>query len=134
MNALRRGMLQRVLIEWCSFVSGSTTLWGVAVPHQVVMLGVAAYQRLDSRWDAKSEEFDPERWLDGRVRQGEAIGPYANLYTQLFAGPHTYIVCDLIGKFAFSTSENEDGPFRLRLATTLLPLNGERGERCESCV
>ncbi|KAK6971920.1 hypothetical protein R3P38DRAFT_3140049, partial [Favolaschia claudopus] len=36
--------------------------------------GVAAYQRLDSRWDAKSEEFDPERWLDGRVRQGEAIG------------------------------------------------------------
>ncbi|KAK7020970.1 cytochrome P450 [Favolaschia claudopus] len=48
---------------------------------QVVMLGVAAYQR-------RSEEFDPERWLDGRVRQGEAIGPYANLLS-FFAGPHT---------------------------------------------
>ncbi|KAK7045184.1 cytochrome P450 [Favolaschia claudopus] len=112
---------------------------------QVVMLGVAAYQRLDSRWGAKSEEFDPERWLDGRVRQGEAIGPYANLLS-FFAGPHTClgwrfailemqtIVCDLIGKFAFSTSENEDGPFRLRLATTLLPLNGKGEKGAKLCV
>ncbi|KAK7013425.1 cytochrome P450 [Favolaschia claudopus] len=112
---------------------------------QVVMLGVAAYQRLDSRWGAKSEEFDPERWLDGRVRQGEAIEPYANLLS-LFAGPYTClgwrfailemqtIVCDLIGKFAFSTSENEDGPFRLRLATTLLPLNGKGEKGAKLCV
>ncbi|KAK7029127.1 cytochrome P450 [Favolaschia claudopus] len=101
---------------------------------QVVMLGVAAYQR-------RSEEFDPERWMDGRVRQGEAIGPYANLLS-FFAGPHTClgilemqtIVCDLIGKFAFSTSENEDGPFRLRLATTLQPLNGKGEKGAKLCV
>ena len=40
-------------------------------------------RRLDSRWGANSEDFDPDRWLDGRVRQGEAIGPYANLYVYL---------------------------------------------------
>ncbi|KAJ7722618.1 cytochrome P450 [Mycena metata] len=55
---------------------------------QVVMLAVASYQRHDSCWGANSEEFDPNRWLDGRVRQGNAIGPYANLLS-FFAGPHT---------------------------------------------
>ncbi|KAK7037067.1 cytochrome P450 [Favolaschia claudopus] len=76
---------------------------------QVVMLGVAAYQRLDSRWGAKSEEFDPEMAI-------------------------CTIVCDLIGKFAFSTSENKDGPFRLWLATTLLPLNGKGEKGAKLCV
>ncbi|KAJ6473420.1 cytochrome P450 [Mycena vitilis] len=109
---------------------------------QVFMLGVAAYQRLDSRWGANSEDFDPERWLDGRVLQGEAIGPYANLLS-FFAGPHTClgwrfailemqtVLSELVGKFIFSVPEAEKGAFRLRLATTLLPLdaNGEKGAK-----
>ncbi|KAF7373093.1 Cytochrome P450 [Mycena sanguinolenta] len=53
---------------------------------QVVVLGIAAYQRHDSRWGANSEDFDPERWLDGRVRQGTTLGPYANLLS-FFNGP-----------------------------------------------
>ncbi|KAJ7843936.1 cytochrome P450 [Mycena leptocephala] len=112
---------------------------------QVVMLGVAAYQRLDSRWGAKSEDFDPDRWLDGRVRQGEAIGPYANLLS-FFAGPHTClgwrfailemqtVLSELVGKFVFSVPEKEKGPFRLRLATTLLPLDAKGEKGAKLCV
>ncbi|KAJ6471712.1 cytochrome P450 [Mycena vulgaris] len=108
---------------------------------QVVILGVAAYQRYDSCWGANSEEFDPERWVDGRVRQRrKAIGPYANLMS-FFAGPHTClgwrfailemqtVLCQLVGKFEFAVAE--EAPFRLRLATTLLPLDpkGQNGAR-----
>ncbi|KAF8142271.1 cytochrome P450 [Mycena galopus ATCC 62051] len=112
---------------------------------QVVMLGVAAYQRYGSRWGANSEDFDPDRWLDGRVSQGEAIGPYANLLS-FFAGPHTClgwrfailemqtVLCELIGKFAFSVPEEEKGPFRLRLATTLLPLDAKGEKGAKLCV
>ncbi|KAJ7266154.1 cytochrome P450 [Mycena rebaudengoi] len=115
---------------------------------QVVMLGVAAYQRFDSRWGVHSDHFDPDKWLDGRVRQGEAIGPYANLLS-FFAGPHTClgwrfailemqtVLCKLIGKFAFSVPEKEKGLFRLRLATRLLLLDakGEKGAKlCVRCM
>ncbi|KAF7333967.1 Cytochrome P450 [Mycena sanguinolenta] len=109
---------------------------------QVVVLGIAAYQRHDSRWGANSEDFDPERWLDGRVRQGTTLGPYANLLS-FFNGPHTClgwrfailemqtVLCELITKFAFSVPEKEQGPIRSRLATTLLPIdvNGEKGAK-----
>ncbi|KAJ6455208.1 cytochrome P450 [Mycena sanguinolenta] len=109
---------------------------------QVVVLGIAAYQRYDSRWGANSEDFDPERWLDGRVRQGTTMGPYANLLS-FFNGPHTClgwrfailemqtVLCELITKFAFSVPEKEQGPIRSRLATTLLPIdvNGEKGAK-----
>ncbi|KAF7354254.1 Cytochrome P450 [Mycena venus] len=112
---------------------------------QVVMLGIAAYQRHGSRWGANSEDFDPDRWLDGRVRQGEAIGPYANLLS-FFAGPHTClgwrfaimemqtVLCELVGNFAFSVPEKEKGPFRLRLATTLLPLDAKGEKGAKLCV
>ncbi|KAJ7147999.1 cytochrome P450 [Mycena filopes] len=107
---------------------------------QVVMLGVAAYQRYDSCWGANAEEFDPERWLDGRVLPGKALGPYANLLS-FFAGPHTCVgwrfailemqtvLCQLVGKFEFSLVD--EAPFRLRLATTLLPLDskGQKGAK-----
>ncbi|KAK7027086.1 cytochrome P450 [Favolaschia claudopus] len=102
----------------------------VALEDSVIPLATPITTRSGKTIDAiPSEEFDPERWLDGRVRQGEAIGPYANLILEMQT-----IVCDLIGKFAFSTSENEDGPFRLRLATTLLPLNGKGEKGAKLCV
>ncbi|KAJ7605197.1 cytochrome P450 [Roridomyces roridus] len=112
---------------------------------QVVMLAVAAYQRLDARWGANSEEFDPDRWLDGRVHQGDAIGPYANLLS-FFAGPHTClgwrfailemqtVVFKLLAEFSFSVPKNEKGPFRLRLATTLLPLDAEGAKGAKLCI
>jgi len=102
------------------------------------MLGVAAYQRYDSCWGANGEEFDPERWLDGRVRPGKVFGPYANLLS-FFAGPHQClgwrfailemqtVLCQLVGKFEFSPAE--EAPFRLRLATTLLPLDSQGQKR-----
>ncbi|KAK6968898.1 cytochrome P450 [Favolaschia claudopus] len=48
---------------------------------------------LDSRWGAKSEEFDPERWLDGRTQ-------LLRRSAHLFGVAICTIVCDLIGKFA----------------------------------
>src|ERR1700761_7902282 len=63
----------------------------------VLFIGIASYQRsiisgiISSnvvtcvfrdkfRWAENPDKFDPLRWVDGRVKQGEAIGPYANLY------------------------------------------------------
>ncbi|KAJ7617902.1 cytochrome P450 [Roridomyces roridus] len=121
----------------------SEKMQGIPVSRgQVVMVAIAAYQRFDPRWGANGEEFDPDRWLDGRVRQGDALGPYANLLS-FFAGPHTClgwrfailemqtVLFKLIGDFEFSVPETEGRAFRMRLATTLLPLDkdGKKGTR-----
>ncbi|KAJ6556256.1 cytochrome P450 [Mycena capillaripes] len=53
---------------------------------QIVMLGVAAYHRLESRWGTDALEFKPARWLYGY--KGEAVGPYANPLSFL-GGPRT---------------------------------------------
>ncbi|KAJ6528093.1 cytochrome P450 [Mycena capillaripes] len=58
------------------------------VKGQVVVVAIASYQRLQSRWGEDAHEFRPSRWLDATVSKGEAIGPYANLLTFL-GGPHT---------------------------------------------
>ncbi|KAJ7824152.1 cytochrome P450 [Mycena leptocephala] len=55
---------------------------------QIVLVGIASYQRLESRWGEDAHQFRPSRWLDGTVSKGEAIGPYANLLTFL-GSPHT---------------------------------------------
>ncbi|KAJ7890169.1 cytochrome P450 [Mycena olivaceomarginata] len=55
---------------------------------QHVMLCIAAYQRLESRWGADSHDFNPFRWLDGTEFRKEAVGPYANLLSFL-GGPRT---------------------------------------------
>jgi hypothetical protein len=39
-----------------------------------------SYFRLQSLWGDDADCFNPYRWIDGKVHQGEAIGPYANLY------------------------------------------------------
>ncbi|KAJ7051627.1 cytochrome P450 [Mycena amicta] len=85
---------------------------------QQVTLSVASYHRLESRWGADADTFDPSRWIEGRVPQGDAIGPYANLLG-FSSGPHSclgwrfailemqVIICELIRNFAFSMPVDE---------------------------
>ncbi|KAJ7927255.1 cytochrome P450 [Mycena leptocephala] len=47
---------------------------------QVVTVAISSYQRLASHWGKDPHKFDPSRWLDGATYQGEAVGPYANLW------------------------------------------------------
>ncbi|KAF7326801.1 Cytochrome P450 [Mycena sanguinolenta] len=51
-----------------------------------VALALASYQRLPSLWGDDADVFNPYRWIEDRVHQGEAIGPYANLLS-FFGGP-----------------------------------------------
>ncbi|KAJ6548578.1 cytochrome P450, partial [Mycena capillaripes] len=108
------------------------------VKGQVVVVAVASYQRLQSRWGEDADKFRPSRWLDGTVSKGDAIGPYANLLTFL-GGPHTclgwrfallemqVVLCELVGKCSFALPEND--PVRVRIANTLVPTtsNGQKG-------
>ncbi|KAJ7266345.1 cytochrome P450, partial [Mycena rebaudengoi] len=55
---------------------------------QLVMLGLASYQRLESLWGSDAAEFKPSRWIDGTTYKGTVLGPYANLLSFL-GGPHT---------------------------------------------
>ncbi|KAJ6482498.1 cytochrome P450 [Mycena sanguinolenta] len=79
-----------------SLTESILTMAGERIDHipvrkgEVVLVGVASYQRDKSRWGENPDKFDPLRWVDGRVVQGEAIGPYANLPTFL-GGPRTCI-------------------------------------------
>ncbi|KAJ7806801.1 cytochrome P450 [Mycena olivaceomarginata] len=105
---------------------------------QIVNLGFACYQRLESRWGKDAHEFRPSRWLDGGVFKGEAIGPYANLLSFL-GGPRTclgwrfailemqVILSELVGKFSFALPV--EGAPRTRFAGTLQPImpNGQKG-------
>ncbi|KAF7358689.1 Cytochrome P450 [Mycena sanguinolenta] len=47
---------------------------------QIVAVGIASYQRHDSRWGENPDEFRPARWLEGTIAKGNAIGPYSNLF------------------------------------------------------
>ncbi|KAJ7926961.1 cytochrome P450 [Mycena leptocephala] len=112
---------------------------------QITLVGIASYQRLESRWGKDAHQFRPSRWLDGTVATGGAVGPYANLLTFL-GGPHTclgwrfallemqVIFCELVGKFSFALPDHE--PVRVRIANTLVPtmLNGQKGYDGESPV
>ncbi|EKM53350.1 uncharacterized protein PHACADRAFT_259662 [Phanerochaete carnosa HHB-10118-sp] len=46
-----------------------------------VILSVAAYNRDPDLWGSDPHSFDPERWLDGRVKKGQALGMFGNLLT-----------------------------------------------------
>ncbi|KAF7291439.1 Cytochrome P450 [Mycena indigotica] len=70
-----------------------TTTSGSTVDHiegckgQLLVLSIGSFQRLESRWGADADKFDPYRWIEGRVVQGDGMGPYANLLS-FAAGPH----------------------------------------------
>ncbi|KAJ7865046.1 cytochrome P450 [Mycena olivaceomarginata] len=105
---------------------------------QIVIVGIASYQRLESRCRADADKFRPSRWLDGSILNPDPVGPYANLLAFL-AGPHTClgwrfailemqaVICELVGKFAFAVPENDS--VRVCMANTLQPVlsSGERG-------
>ncbi|KAJ7883949.1 cytochrome P450 [Mycena leptocephala] len=105
---------------------------------QLLQLGLASYNRLESRWGADAHEFKPSRWLEGTVYNGDAFGPYANLLTFL-GGPRVCLgwrfallemqvfICELVGKFSFALPVGES--VGTRFATTLQPImsNGQKG-------
>ncbi|KAK7050664.1 cytochrome P450 [Favolaschia claudopus] len=110
---------------------------------QIVMLSVASYQRLASRWGEDADSFRPSRWLEREgVPGGEAMGPYANLLS-FFGGPRTCLgwrfallemqvfICELVGKFQFSLPPQ--GAAGFRYGGTLLPTlpDGQKGALLE---
>ncbi|KAF7350059.1 Cytochrome P450 [Mycena venus] len=120
-----------------------TTSTGERISHipilkgQLVMLGIASYQRLESSWGTDAHEFNPSRWLDGTAYRGEAVGPYANLLSFL-GGPRTclgwrfailemqVILCHLVAKYSFAEVEGE--VIRPCFLNNLLPIvsSGEK--------
>ncbi|KAJ6467892.1 cytochrome P450 [Mycena sanguinolenta] len=104
----------------------------------LVMLALASYQRLQSLWGDDADSFNPYRWIDGKIHQGEAIGPYANLLSFL-GGPHVcpgwrfailemqVILAELIRKFSFTLPANEI--VRVKLSNTLQPTDSS-GQKC----
>ncbi|KAJ7843795.1 cytochrome P450 [Mycena olivaceomarginata] len=105
---------------------------------QIVNLGIASYQQLESRWGKDAHEFKPSRWLEGGGFKGEAVGPYANLLSFL-GGPRTCLgwrfailemqlfLCELVGKFSFALPA--EGAPRTKFAGLLQPTmpNGQKG-------
>ncbi|KAJ7210247.1 cytochrome P450 [Mycena rebaudengoi] len=104
----------------------------------LVMLALASYQKLQSLWGDDADSFNPYRWIDGKIHQGEAIGPYANLLSFL-GGPHVcpgwrfailemqVILAELIRKFSFTLPANEI--VRVKLSNTLQPTDSS-GQKC----
>ncbi|KAJ6489896.1 cytochrome P450 [Mycena sanguinolenta] len=113
------------------------------VKGQLVTVAIASYQRLASHWGKDAHEFNPYRWLEGDVHQGDAVGPYANILTFL-GGPRTclgwrfaisemqIIFCEVIGKFSFTEPAND--PVRPRFLTSLQPIASTGGKRLPLCV
>ncbi|KAJ7864563.1 cytochrome P450 [Mycena leptocephala] len=105
---------------------------------QIVYLGISSYHRHKARWGKHPHEFNPTRWLDGSVHNGDGIGLYANLLS-FMGGPRACLgwrfallemqvfVCELVGKFSFTLSEND--PVHTVFATTLMPMlsDGQKG-------
>lgn len=44
-----------------------------------LILSIAAYNRDPDLWGSDPHMFDPDRWLDGRVKKGQVVGMYGNL-------------------------------------------------------
>ncbi|KAF7376891.1 Cytochrome P450 [Mycena sanguinolenta] len=103
-----------------------------------VALALASYQRLPSLWGDDADVFNPYRWIEDRVHQGEAIGPYANLLS-FFGGPHVcpgwrfavlemqVILSALIRKFSFTVPEDET--ILVKFANTIQPTDAS-GQKC----
>ncbi|KAJ7196434.1 cytochrome P450 [Mycena pura] len=101
---------------------------------EVVTLAIASYQRMESRWGVDADKFRPSRWLDETVYQGEAVGPYANLF---LGGPRTCLgvfemqvfLCELVGNFSFSLPADHSA--RVIFANTLMPTNSQGEKWCK---
>ncbi|KAJ7342473.1 cytochrome P450 [Mycena albidolilacea] len=110
---------------------------------QLVSVAISSYQRLESHWGEDAHEFNPYRWLDGVVHQGDAVGPYANILTFL-GGPRIclgwrfaisemqIIYCELVGKFLFAEPINPS--VRPRFLTSLQPIVSTGGKGLPLCV
>ncbi|KAJ7828363.1 cytochrome P450 [Mycena olivaceomarginata] len=83
---------------------------------EVVLVGIASYQRDKSRWGENPDKFDPLWWVNGRVIQGEVIGIYANLVMEMQT-----IFSELLGKFSFALEEDKPDDLFVQLAVTLQP-------------
>ncbi|KAJ7161736.1 cytochrome P450 [Mycena filopes] len=96
---------------------------------QLLSVAIASFQRLVCF----------SRWLDGRAyKEGEALGPYANLLTFL-GGPHTCLgwrfailemqvfICELVANFSFALPESDT--VSIQFVNTLIPwmANGRKG-------
>ncbi|KAJ7220905.1 cytochrome P450 [Mycena pura] len=110
---------------------------------EILMLAIASYQRMASRWGNDADKFRPTRWLDGTVHRGEAVGPYANLLA-FHGGARTCLgwrfavfemqvfLCELVGRFSFSLPMDHFA--EVRIANTLLPTDAQGGKRALLCV
>ncbi|KAJ7216826.1 cytochrome P450 [Mycena rebaudengoi] len=118
----------------------------------LVMLALASYQKFKILAREIPDSFNPYRWIDGKIHQGEAIGPYANLLSFL-GDPHMalrvssssvtlpsssqmhepsilemqVILAELIRKFSFTLPTNEI--VRMKLSNTLQPTDSS-GQKC----
>ncbi|KAF7336154.1 Cytochrome P450 [Mycena venus] len=104
---------------------------------QVVLVAIASYQRLQSRWGEDAHQFRPSRWIDGTIVKGQAVGPYANLLSFL-GGPRTcpgwrfailemqVFFSEMVGEFSFALPE--DDCLRTRYVNTLIAVtpSGEK--------
>ncbi|KAJ7302219.1 cytochrome P450, partial [Mycena albidolilacea] len=108
---------------------GEVTSYIPVQKGQVVLVAIASYQRLQSRWGEDAHQFRPSRWVDGTMKPGQAVGPYANLLSFL-GGPRVCLgwrfailemqvfFSELIGEFSFALPE--DDSLRTLYANTLI--------------
>ncbi|EKM51869.1 uncharacterized protein PHACADRAFT_262258 [Phanerochaete carnosa HHB-10118-sp] len=96
---------------------------------QVIMPNIAVYNRLPEMWGADAHEWDPMRYIDGRVHTQIRLGMFENLMTfsagvrgcigWRFSVIETQaIVADLIENFQFSIPE--DKPEIVRVPATIM--------------
>ncbi|GJE98387.1 cytochrome P450 [Phanerochaete sordida] len=96
---------------------------------QVVMPNIAVYNRLPEVWGADADEWNPMRFIDGKVNPQVQVGMYANLFT--FSGgvrgcigwrfalmEMQAIITDLVENFQFSIPE--DKPEIIRVPANLM--------------
>ncbi|KAF8205201.1 cytochrome P450 [Mycena galopus ATCC 62051] len=128
---------------------GITTVTGERITQvpvakgQLVTVAISSYQRLASHWGKDAHEFNPNRWLEDDIRQGDAVGPYANILTFL-GGPRIclgwrfaisemqIIFCELVGNFAFAEPVKDS--VLPRFLTSLQPIASTGGKGLPLCV
>ncbi|KAJ7054835.1 cytochrome P450 [Mycena amicta] len=110
---------------------------------QLLSVSIFSYQRMKSLWGEDADVFDPSRWIEGRVPQGSALGPYANLLA-FSSGPHhclgwrfallemQVIIAELVRKFTFAVPDKE--VVATGYATVLMPVDEDGNRRAAFVV